>query len=374
MKVEKFVEGIKSMGIEMYAGIPDSTLRVLCDRLNKEKTIKHYTPADEGAAAALAMGEYLASGRIGCVYMQNSGIGNIINPLTSLAHSEVYGIPILFLIGWRGEPGKKDEPQHKFMGRITEKLLVDLEIGYSILDENTSERDFEVILLLAKKYMADDRQYALLIKTDFFEAEEESHYVNRYSINREEAIRLILESADSRACFITTTGKISREAYEQSEIIFGSHERIFMTVGGMGYASLVAVGIALYQKSRRIYCLDGDGAVLMHMGNMAFSGQLRLENLVHICLNNEAHESVGGMPTGVGSFSYAEMALKAGYQYAARVSTFDELKKELHLINKRRESIFLEICVRISSRKDLGRPRESPEENKDQFIKCLKMY
>lgn len=372
MKAKKLAEYIKQIGIELYAGVPDSTLRALCNEFNKDKDIRHYTTADEGAAVALAMGEYLASGRAGCVYMQNSGIGNIVNPITSLAHSEIYGIPMLLLIGWRGEPGKKDEPQHKFMGRITESLLKNLEITYCILDNQTTEENLKNILYLAKKHMDTHKQYALIIKNDFLENQNRTFYKNSYSMSREEAIKIILESTDSQSCFVTTTGKISREAYEQSKNIYGGHERIFMTVGGMGYASMIAAGIAARLPNQRIYCLDGDGALLMHMGNLACLGQMPLKNIVHICLNNEAHESVGGMPTGVGSFSYERLALEAGYSYVAKVNSSEGLKRELINIAKKKENIFLEVQVSISSRKNLGRPKETPEDNKKQFMETIK--
>ena len=372
MEARKLTENIKNIGIELYAGVPDSTLKALCDDFNREKEIRHYTTADEGAAVALAIGEYLSSGRAGCVYMQNSGIGNIVNPITSLAHPEVYGIPMLLLIGWRGEPGKKDEPQHKFMGRITERLLQELEIAYSILDAQTTEEDLKDILNMAKKHMDDQRQYALVVKKGFLENEDQIFYKNAYYMNREEAIRIILESTDDQSCFVTTTGKISREAYEQSQKIYGGHERIFMTVGGMGYASMIAAGIAANVPNQRIYCLDGDGALLMHMGNLAFLGQMSLKNMVHICLNNEAHESVGGMPTGGGDFSYKRLALDAGYSYVARVDSTEGLEQELRNIVKKQENAFLEVQVAISSREDLGRPKEAPKENKEQFMKSFR--
>lgn len=371
MKAEIFIKHLKNIGIEVYAGIPDSTLKILCGSLSKEKTVRYYTPADEGAAVALAIGEYLASGRPGCVYMQNSGIGNIVNPITSLAHPDVYGIPMLLLIGWRGEPGKKDEPQHKFMGRITKQLLDDLEIGFSVLDKHTTESDLVKILRTAEMHFSDSRQYALIIQKDFLDDEELSCHTNMHSMNREEAIRIILDTVGEQSCFVTTTGKISREAYEQSEKLFGEHRHMFMAVGGMGYTSMIAAGIAMRQKEKRIYCLDGDGALLMHMGNMVCIGQMHLNNLVHICLNNEAHESVGGMPTGAGTFSYAESALKAGYQYVSKVNSPGKLREELIRIGKNQQSVFLEVQVAISSRNDLGRPKERPEDNKKEFMEAI---
>lgn len=372
MKAKILTKYIKDIGIELYAGVPDSTLKVLCDVFNKEKEIRHYTTADEGAAVALAIGEYLSTGKAGCVYMQNSGIGNIVNPITSLAHSDVYGIPMLLLVGWRGEPDKKDEPQHKFMGKITESLLRELEIAYSVLDAQTTEKDLKNIFNIAKKHIDDHRQYALVIKRDFLETEGKIVYKNAHSLSREEAIKIILESADSQSCFVSTTGKISREAYEQSQKIYGGHERIFLTVGGMGYASMIAAGIAANVPKQRIYCLDGDGALLMHMGNLAFLGKLSLKNMIHICLNNEAHESVGGMPTGAGSLSYEQLALDAGYAYVARVDSSEGLKQELKNIAKKQENVFLEVQVAISSREDLGRPKETPKENKEQFMETIK--
>lgn len=369
MQAEVFAELLQKIGISTVTGIPDSALKPFCDYMNAADIdgFRHYVPANEGAAVGIAIGSYLASGKPVCVYTQNSGIGNMVNPLTSLVNGEVYGIPVLLAVGWRGEPGTRDEPQHKFMGRITEKMLDVLQIEYAVLKAGMSMDQVMHAFAEAKEAMGNCRQYAFLITKDFFDPQEYV-YQNSYALSREQAVKEIISAVGDEDIIVSTTGKISRELYEQSLILKGHHKQAFLTVGGMGHASMIAFGIAKEQPEKRVYCLDGDGAVLMHMGSLAFLGKQKPDNLVHICLNNEAHESVGGMPTGCAGLSYAEAAAACGYPAVYSTGTLQKIKELFADIKGRRALTFLEIKTGIGSRPDLGRPKETAAENKSSFM------
>lgn len=371
MKAEVFAEKIHELGINTMVGVPDSTLKQFCDYMNTdgEKIFQHYVPENEGAAVGIALGTYLSTGKPACLYMQNSGLGNIVNPITSLANKEVYDIPMLLLVGWRGEPGFHDEPQHKFMGRITKEILEVLEIPYSVIGEDTSDMRLQEILIDAEKALAEKRQYALIIKKNTFEIRQNAGYGNDYSLVREEVIGEILKKLSKDDVVISTTGKISREVYEQSDMILGQHAQEFLTVGGMGHASMIAFGIAKNMPEKRIFCLDGDGAVLMHMGSLAFIGKQSPENLFHICLNNNAHESVGGMPTGAAGLSYAGVAEASGYRKCFLIEDKETINEKLDMAFREKGPVFIEIRVSMDSRSDLGRPKESAVENKEQFMR-----
>lgn len=371
MLVTDFIGQIKKIGIKTLAGVPDSALKPFCDYINGfgKEEFTHYVPANEGAAVGIAIGEYLATGEPACVYMQNSGLGNIVNPITSLANEEVYGIPMLLLVGYRGEPGTKDEPQHKYMGKITESLLDVLDIEHIVLGKELTEQEITDGFLRAARRLGEGKQFAFVLKRDFLEIEEKGVYENNNSLVREDVIAQIIESLDDTDVVVSTTGKISREVYEQSDKIKGNHAQDFLTVGGMGHASMIALGIAQNAKEKRVYCLDGDGAELMHMGSQAFIAKQNPTNLIHICLNNEAHESVGGMPTGCAGLSYARVAEAVGYEAVYCIDTMDELKQILHDIKTKKVLTFIEVRVSMKSRADLGRPKETAAENKENFMK-----
>lgn len=370
MMTEEFAGKIRQLGIETVVGVPDSALKPFCDYMNGEgqKQFTHYVAVNEGTAVGIGIGNYLATGKPVCIYAQNSGIGNMVNPITSLANKAVYGIPMLLLIGWRGEPGTKDEPQHKFMGNITKSMLEILQIEYAIFAKETPLNELEKAFDRAQDALREKRQFAFVIKRDFFEQETRSIYQNNYSLIREHAIHEIIAAIGEQDVVVSTTGKISREVYEQSNQIKGHHKQDFLTVGGMGHASMIAYGIAQARPDKRVYCLDGDGAVLMHMGGLAFLGKQKPDNLVHICLNNEAHESVGGMPTGCVGTEYAKLAATCGYPVTYVVNDATELEKSLKTINSVRKLTFMEVKVALESRENLGRPIESAEENKVNFM------
>lgn len=328
MKVQELLAQIEKRGIEVIAGVPDSTLKQFCDGIHSYKgKIEHYVTANEGAAVGVAVGTYLASGKPACLYLQNSGIGNMVNPLASLAHPEVYGIPMLCIVGWRGEPGTKDEPQHVFQGRITCELFETMEIPYSVIDKDTTDEQLNTILQEAWAVMEECRQYAIIVKKGTFEPADKFVWENGNGLNREWVAGKLLEMIPEDACIVSTTGKISRELYEQSNQLRGNHDSLFMTVGGMGHASMIAFGVSRKRPDKKVYCVDGDGAVLMHMGALPFLGANAKENFIHIVLNNQAHESVGAMPTGCQNVNIARVAKAAGYKYTVRITTKEELEQ-----------------------------------------------
>lgn len=372
MKADKLLQALEQRGIHTIIGVPDSTLKQFCDGLQNYKgNINHYVPVNEGAAVGLAVGSYLADGKPACVYMQNSGIGNAVNPIASLANRDVYGIPMLFLVGWRGEPGVKDEPQHVFQGKITCKLFEVLSIPYEVIDKDTTWEQMESILTEAFETLSGGEQFAIIVRKGTFEKDVPYTWENGNTLNREEALATILKEGGHEAILVSTTGKISRELYEQSDALYGTHENIFMTVGGMGHASMIALGIAKKRPKEKIMCIDGDGAALMHMGALAFISSQSPKNFVHIIINNQSHESVGAMPTGCQKVNFSELAKNVGYSWTIRVSTLEELTKVLHNIDEQKGPILVEVLVSLDSRADLGRPRESARENKEAFMEYI---
>ncbi|MFA6279086.1 MAG: phosphonopyruvate decarboxylase [Candidatus Paceibacterota bacterium] len=371
---KQFVESLKKSGVSFFTGVPDSLLKDFLAYL--EHTIpqeQHITAANEGGAIGIATGYHLATGRVPAVYMQNSGLGNAVNPLTSLTDPEVYAIPLLLIIGWRGEPGVKDEPQHKKQGRITERLLKALEIPHTVLapsmDEATIDDEIEYLVELAHKKSCP---VALVIRAGTFESYQSSTRVSAHSLVREQAIEMIIASLGEGDIVVSTTGKISREVYEVRQKRGESGGKDFLTVGSMGHASQIALGIAHQKKDRRVYCIDGDGAFIMHMGGLATAGCVAPNNFTHIVLNNHAHESVGGQPTAAGEIDLPGVAKSCGYAFAATAATKEELLPLLETLKKKEGPAFLEIKVNLESRKDLGRPVESPIENKKKFMDFIR--
>ncbi len=373
IKAQELLQQIENMGIQVIAGVPDSTLKAFCDGLQTYGgNLQHYVTANEGAAVGVAIGTYLASGRPACVYMQNSGIGNAVNPLASLAHGDVYGIPMLFVVGWRGEPGKKDEPQHVFQGRVTCQMFELLEIEYAVADENTTGEDLEDIWERCREAFARNRQFAVIIKRNTFSEGKKFVWENGNTLNREAVLGRLLEIFPRDTVIVSTTGKISRELYEQSNRLYGDHGSLFMTVGGMGHASMIAFGIAKQKPERRVLCIDGDGAALMHLGAVPFIASQAPDNFIHIIINNMAHESVGAMPTGCQGTNFAELAKAAGYAYAERITDAGGLEGLKDKAYDGKGPMLFEIMVDLKSRPDLSRPAETARQNRDCFMDFLK--
>lgn len=371
MKVETFTE---ILGAEFYTGVPDSQLRPLCDYLmNAFGTAprRHVIAANEGNAAALAAGYHLATGKVPAVYLQNSGEGNLINPAASLLHRKVYGIPEIFVVGWRGEPGVHDEPQHIYQGMVTLKLLEDLEIPSFVIGPETTDEQVREAMERFQPVLAEGGDAAFVIRKGGLTYEQKAAYQNEPPLRREEAIRQIAAAAGEDS-IVSTTGKASRELFEYRAAQNQDHSRDFLTVGSMGHASSIALGVALHRPEKRVWCLDGDGAMLMHMGAMAVIGQSKPKNLIHVVLNNAAHESVGGMPTAAGGLDLPAIAKACGYACAVTAATAEELDAALTEAKARNALSLIEVKCAIGARSDLGRPTTTPQENKQAFMERLK--
>lgn len=366
MEAKRFAEILDA---DFYAGVPDSQLRALCDYLVDTYGMNHehhIIAANEGNACAIAAGYHLATGKIPVVYMQNSGEGNIINPCASLLNQKVYAIPVIFVIGWRGEPGVHDEPQHIYQGEVTLRLLDDMGIKHFVIGKDTSEDEAAEAMKTFRESLSAGEDVAFVIRKGALSYDVNLVYHNDYSMTREEIIRhIILVSKDDPV--VSTTGKASRELFELRE----SHERDFLTVGSMGHASSIALGVALNKPDRKIWCIDGDGAALMHMGSLAVNGSIKPSNMIHIVINNSAHESVGGLPTCAGRINLADIAKSCGYVHVFSVNDYDELDEALNFAKNADALTFIEAKSRIGARKDLGRPTTSAIENKNAFMKFL---
>lgn len=365
----EFVEYLQSKSVEFFTGVPDSLLKEFCTCVELVPPAgRHVISANEGGAVALALGYHLATRKIPLVYLQNSGLGNIINPLLSLADAEVYSVPLLLLIGWRGEAGVHDEPQHKKQGRVMLSMLEAMEIPYSILGPEVT--DAKGSLKNALAYIQENNApFALVIKKGTFSTfTGDKKNTAAFELTREAAIQQVLEFLDERDVVISTTGMASREVYEYRIRKGEGHERDFLTVGGMGHASQIALGVALQRPDRSVYCLDGDGALLMHMGSLPIIGALRPGNFRHIVLNNGAHDSVGGQPTVGFNIDILGIARACSYQMVAHAQTQQELQCCLKDLKQSKGPCLLEIRIRRGARKNLGRPATTPVENKHAFI------
>jgi len=370
MKVERFVEII---GAEFYTGVPDSQLKALCNYLMATYGIdpkRHVIAANEGNCTALAAGYHLATGKVPVVYMQNSGEGNVINPVASLLNDKVYAIPVIFVIGWRGEPGVHDEPQHIYQGEVTVKLLEDMDIATFVVGKETKEEELTAKMSEFRTILATGKDVAFVIRKGALTDAPKVEYKNDNTMTREEIIQHIVK-ASGEDPIVSTTGKASRELFETRVANGQSHKYDFLTVGSMGHSSSIALGVAINKPNQRIWCVDGDGAVLMHMGSMAVIGANKPKNLVHVVINNGAHETVGGMPTVAGSIDLVAIAKACGYPNAVCVDNFDDLDKELEAAKERNELSLIEVKCSIGAREDLGRPTTTALENKQNFMEYL---
>ena len=370
MKIENLINII---GADYYVGVPDSQLKALCNYLMDRYGIDpnhHIIAANEGNAVGIAAGYHLATGKIPVVYMQNSGEGNAINPIASLLNEKVYAIPVIFIIGWRGEPGIHDEPQHIYQGEVTLKLLDDLNVKSFVIREDTSDDEVAGAMRSFKETLATGNSVAFVIGKGALTDAPEVEYSNDNVMIREEIIRHIV-SVSGEDSIISTTGKSSRELFEIREENEQSHKYDFLTVGSMGHSSSIALGVALNKPDKRIWCIDGDGAALMHMGAMGVIGANKPRNLIHIVINNGSHESVGGMPTVAESIDLIGIAQACGYHYVVSVDSYEDFDKVLEAARSRNELSFIEIKSAIGARSNLGRPTTTPLENKKLFMRNL---
>jgi phosphonopyruvate decarboxylase len=381
IRPEFFYSELQKRGVNFFTGVPDSLLKNFCSYVSAASPPdSHITAVNEGAAIALAAGWYLATGAVPLVYMQNSGIGNAVNPLLSLCDADVYRIPELLLIGWRGEPDVHDEPQHITQGRLTLPLLETLGVIYLVLEdgEARASRQLDMAFSILN---GGGHPFALVVRKGTFAPAEAAPFTPQPDalqtaagqdappmMSREAAVEEIMLSSP-HSLFFSTTGMASRELYELREKHGMGHERDFLTVGSMGHASSLALGAALARPSIPVTCLDGDGAALMHLGALATIGTRRPRNLRHIVLNNGAHDSVGGQPTVALDIDLPAIARACGYRRVHRADSRKYLRRLLAAPQD--ECTFIEVRVAKGARPDLGRPASSPIENKKLFMSAF---
>jgi phosphonopyruvate decarboxylase len=366
-----FFEALKSSGFEFFAGVPDSLLKNFCFYVSDNlPPSKHIITANEGSAVALASGYHFATGKIPVVYFQNSGLGNTINPVLSLADNEVYSVPMLLLVGWRGEPGVKDEPQHLKQGKVMLSMLESMQVPFEVLGPDS---DIDAVLEKAKTYMKEkNAPFVVAVREGTFGAYElKTQEPNNYPLTRELAIESILDCVGAGDVVVCTTGKASRELYELRVKRGESNRADFLTVGSMGHASQIALGIALERPNKNVFCIDGDGSVLMHTGGLATIAKCKAKNFFHVMINNGAHESVGGQATGAFEINWQNIVQAFGYAHAFKAETVADLKSAVATMPTLGGPVFLEVRTSQGSRKDLGRPKSSPVENKRQLMEAL---
>ncbi len=368
-----FYQSLLDRGISYFTGVPDSLLKDICAYITDHtQADRNIIAANEGGAMALACGYHLSSGQIGLVYMQNAGLGNAVNPLVSLLDREVYNIPALILVGWRGEPGKNDEPQHIKQGRITQQLIATLEIPYRILPDTDEEAE-QALDEAVDEIRRTNIPYVLLVRKGTF-----NKYVQQntseelFPLTREGSLQMVLEGISDDSVVISTTGMASREIFEHRAAHHQGHHKDFLTVGSMGHASQIALGIAIAKPEKKIYCIDGDGAVIMHMGALAIIGNYQPENFRHIVINNGAHDSVGGQLTAGFNIDIPKIAESCGYKTIYTAATTEEVIARLAKLDSNKGPSILEIKVMCGARKDLGRPTTTPIENKTALMKYLR--
>jgi phosphonopyruvate decarboxylase len=369
-----FVQELSKKNITFFTGVPGSLLKEFChyiqDNVPKEKNV---TTANEGSAVSLGAGHYLATGHPALVYLQNTGQGNIIHPLLSLNDSIVYGIPTLLLIGWRGEPGTEDAPQHLKQGEVTLEMLKTLEIDFSIISKDTTNKDISTILRRSCEYLEASQSYALVVEEGTFSPYRISKESKDLSVlTREEAISTVNEMTGKDAFIVSSAGMISRELYDTRKKNKETHDHDFLVLGSMGHASQVAAGIALIHPAKKIFCYDGDGALIMQMGNMTMGAHLKLSNFTHIVFNNGAYESAGCAPSVGGEISFTKIAEGCGYTQVNSVQTKAELTKALKEMMTKPGPSFLEIRIKKGMDENLGRPDKPLQELMKDFMKALK--
>ena len=376
MRASSLLDACERAGISFFTGVPDSLLKGLCNELYDRfgtDSDTHVVAHNEGGAIALCAGHYLSCGKPALCYMQNSGLGNAVNPLASLMDPQVYGIPCLLVIGWRGEPGIKDEPQHVKQGQITLSQLDLLGIPYMILSEGTADDTFEKEFSLLLSALEKGRTAAIIARKGALTTDRKPTYANSFSMTRETAAAVILNETEAADVIVSTTGKLSRELFELREQRGEGHSRDFLTVGSMGHAGMIALRIAVEHPERTVWCLDGDGAALMHLGALPIIGKRSPARFLHVIINNGAHETVGGMPVCSGCLNLPALAKAAGYH---AVYSADHESDLASVLRDAREAsaegpVMIEVRCSCSSRADLGRPTTTPTQNRDALMAFL---
>lgn len=371
-----FLAAVEGSGIGFFTGVPDSLLKDFCACISTHcPEGMHQIATNEGSAVAMAVGHYLATRKPALVYMQNSGLGNAVNPLASLASKQVYGVPMVLVIGWRGEVLLKgdqlpDEPQHVHQGKITLAQLALLEIPALTVTPETSDQEAATMFQeLVQTSLHRSCPVALVVRKGSFEKFPAPADAMEPTLTREAAIQIIITSIPETSPVVATTGMASRELYELRCTHPGSRHHDFLTVGGMGHAAQIAAGVARARPSLLVTCIDGDGSVLMHTGALAVSSGC--SNLLHILINNRAHDSVGGQPTPQERVDFCALASALGYAHVSKAYDASTLRNSIEELLKQTGSRLLEVMCRKGARENLGRPKETPEENKRLFMAFL---
>ena len=355
INVNKLFKFLNKNGINFFSGVPDSILKNTKWYLENKNKKQHIIAANEGSAIASCIGYFLATGKLSCAYMQNSGLANAINPLISIAHKKVYSVPIFLMIGWRGSPGIKDEPQHLTKGSITLKLLKLLNIKYCILNNENDFLNLKKLINFSKK---NNTTVACLLKKNILVSKNKFNQNNyiKSGIRRENFIKTLLEEINSKTNLVSTTGYTSRELYQvrlKYNLRKGSD---FYVVGGMGHSSMVALGTSLY-KNIPVICLDGDGSMIMHMGSIANIGYCAKNNYKHILLNNFSHESVGGQKTVSENLNFQLLSKGAGYKKYFYLNKQKEMSKIIKKFLISKGPCLLEVIIKQGAMKELLRPK-----------------
>ncbi|QNL97540.1 phosphonopyruvate decarboxylase [Treponema sp. Marseille-Q4132] len=373
IRPEYFYDLLQKRGSDFFTGVPDSLLKNFCAYVtDTAPEDKHIIAANEGCALALASGYHLATGKTPVVYMQNSGLGNAVNPLLSLADSDVYSVPLVLLIGWRGMPSVHDEPQHIKQGKVTLALLDAMRIPYVVTAESEDELNKQIDYCYACTEKAS-APFAFVVKKDTFAPYALKNKTSSDAeMTREDTIECIVLHSPKDAVFVSTTGMASRELFELRIKHGMSGANDFLTVGSMGHASQIALSIAMQKKDRLVICLDGDGAAIMQMGGLATIGVRKPDNMIHVVLNNGAHDSVGGQPTVGLKIDLPGIAKACGYAHTYSVKDAASLEAALKNALSEKKTAFIEVKIRKGARADLGRPTTSPRENKKAFMEVLR--
>ena len=365
IELKNFFDFLKRKNISFFTGVPDSILKEFSIYIKKNK-INHIATTNEGSAVALATGYHLSKNKIPAIYLQNSGFANSINPLVSVLHKKVYSIPSLLIIGWRGFPGSKDEPQHLTKGLITKNLLKLLGIKFCVLKNKNDFKDLSNLIDYSKK---NKTPIACLVKKNTFNKNKKIHKLKKEKINcvkRDHFIRELLGSIKKNTKIISTTGYISRELFRKSSEI--QKKNNFYVVGGMGHCSMIALGYSLF-TNKKVLCLDGDGSMLMHFGSLFTIGQYSKKNFKYILLNNNSHESVGGQETYLQNINLKKIVKELKFDNYYLIRNSKELKSKLKFFLNSKKRSFLEVKMsKFNENHLLGRPKNFIE-IKNNFMK-----
>ena len=367
----EFIEQLQQRGVSLFTGVPDSLLKQLGSHIQATlPTSQHVITANEGSAVGVAMGHYMRTETPACVYLQNSGFGNLVNPVLSLADPDVYGVPMLIVVGWRGQPGVKDEPQHVKQGRVQTALLEAMDLPWSVVPQDPAEAS-KVVDQALDTAMAQSSPYFLLVEKGTFSTGAQVEQVESSLASREEALIAAADAVGDDAAIVSTTGMLSRELFEYRQRAGESSDRDFLTVGGMGHASSIALGVAKADPARETWCFDGDGALLMHMGTLPVIAEHAGENFFHLVFNNGVHDSVGGQPTSIGMVEVAAVARNTGYRWSASTSDLTQLPALVTQMRQAGGPALLELKVRPGNREGIGRPTRTPAEAKAAFMNAI---